>query len=305
MKKVNARVWSCVMAAGMLAAAVTGCSGGSSSAGSSASSGGEASSSAEAGSAAGSSAADGEVRKIVVGTGNGAAPFCYLDEDGNPVGYDLDVLHELDERLPQYEFDIQSMDFSTLVVSIDSGSVNMLSHQLVKSDARKEKYLFPKQYYCLSPMSLAVRTDSDITSLLDMKGKSMELNPSQYEYQMVLAWNEAHPGNEVNLIGISDQSTADNYMKVSNGQTDASLTYKATFDSVTKDIGVENLKLTDVVLCEDTYIMFPKTEQQLCDDVDAVLTEMMEDGTLSEISTKWYGEDVFGLYKDMIAIVAD
>lgn len=246
-----------------------------------------------------------EVRKIVVGTGNGAAPFCYLDEDGNSVGYDIDVLNELDKRLPQYEFDIQAMDFSTLVVSIDSGSVNMLSHQLVQSEARKEKYLFPEQYYCLSPMNLAVTEESGISTMADMAGKTMELNPSQYEYQMIMAYNEAHPGQEVDLIGISDQSTADAFLKVSSGQVDASLAYKATFDSVIPEIGVENLKLTDVVMCEDTYIMFPKSEQQLCDDVNAVLKEMVEDGTLSEISMKWYGEDVFTLYSDMITIVTD
>ena len=50
---------------------------------------------------ASTTSADG-VRHIVVGTGNGAAPFCYLDENGNSVGYDIDVLNELDARLPQY-----------------------------------------------------------------------------------------------------------------------------------------------------------------------------------------------------------
>ena len=134
---------------------------------------------------ASTASADG-VRHIVVGTGNGAAPFCYLDENGNSVGYDIDVLNELDARLPQYEFEIQAMDFSTLIVSIDSGSINFLSHQLVQSDARKEKYLFPSQYYCLSPMSLAVKADSGITSMADMAGKTMEQNPSAYEYQMLI-----------------------------------------------------------------------------------------------------------------------
>lgn len=252
-----------------------------------------------------STASSSDVRKIVVGTGNGAAPFCYLDEDGNSVGYDIDVLHELDERLPQYEFDIQAMDFSTLIVSLDSGSVNMLSHQLVKSDARKEKYLFPEQYYCLSPMSLAVRKDSGITSLADMAGKTMEQNPSAYEYQMMMAYNDAHPGQEVNVVAVSDQTTADSYLKVSNGQVDASLTYQATFDSVIPDLGVDNLELTDVVMCEDTYIMFPKTEETLCNDVNEALKEMIADGTMSEISEKWFGEDVFSLYKDMITIVAE
>lgn len=251
------------------------------------------------------SASSDDVRKIVVGTGNGAAPFCYLDDEGNSVGYDIDVLKALDEILPQYEFEIQAMDFSTLVVSIDSGSINMLAHELVQSDVRKEKYLFPDEYYCLSPMCLAVKSDSGITSMADMAGKTMELNPSQYEYQMVEAYNTAHPGQEVNLIGVSDQTTADAYLKVSNGQVDASLTYKATFDTVIPEIGVDNLVTTDVVMCEDTYLMFPQTEQQLCDDVSAAIKELKENGTLSELSEKWYGEDVFTLYSDMISITTD
>ena len=85
---------------------------------------------------ASTTSADG-VRHIVVGTGNGAAPFCYLDENGNSVGYDIDVLNELDARLPQYEFEIQAMDFSTLIVSIDSGSINFLSHQIGRASCRE------------------------------------------------------------------------------------------------------------------------------------------------------------------------
>lgn len=247
-------------------------------------------------------AADG-VTVVKVGTGNNAAPFCYLDEDGNPVGYDLDVLKELDKRLEQYEFDIQTMDFSTLVVSIDSGSIDMLSHQLVKSEARKEKYLFPDEYYCLSPMSLCVRSDSGITSMADLAGKTMEQNPSAYEYQMMMAYNEAHPGNEVEIIGVSDQSTADSYKKVSNGQVDAALTYKATYDSVMDDLGITNLTLTDVVMCEDTYMMFAKDQAELVAAVSQATKEMKEDGTLGEISKKWFGgEDVFTSYADMVAI---
>lgn len=252
----------------------------------------------------GSGATPDGVKKIVVGTGNGAAPFCYLDEDGNSIGYDIDVLKELDKRLPQYEFDIQAMDFSTLIVSIDSGSIDFLAHELVQSDARKEKYLFPEEYYCLSPMCLAVRDDAGIKSMEDMAGKSMELNPSQYEYQMIEAYNAAHAGGEVNLIGVADQTTADAYLKVSNGKVDASLTYKATFDSVIPQIGVTNLVTTDVVMCEDTYLMFPSDKKELCDDINAALKEMKEDGTLSEISMKWYGEDVFTLYGDMVSITA-
>lgn len=245
------------------------------------------------------------VKVVTVSTGNSFPPFCYLDENENSVGYDVDVLHELDERLEDYEFDIQLMDFSTQIVSIDSGATDMMSNQLVKSEIRKEKYLFPENYYCLSPMSLAVTKDSGIYGMEEMAGKSIDQNPSAYEYQMLLAYNNAHPGEEIVINAVSDQTSADQYKKVSNGQVDAALTYQATFEKVNAEIQADNLMLTDVVMCEDTYIMFNSEQGELCDAVDAALGEMYEDGTMSEISLKWFNEDVFDKYADMITITVE
>lgn len=295
----------CLLMVATMIIGMTGCSGSKTASSDEATPTKEAASTNENASATDTASDSTTVTKVKVGTGNGAAPFCYLDENGDSVGYDLDVLAELDKRLDQYEFDIEAMDFSTLIVSIDSGAIDMISHQLVKSDARKEKYLFPEQYYCLSPMSLCVKNDSGITSMADMAGKSLDQNPSAYEYQMLLAYNTAHPGKEVVINAVSDQTTADGYKKVSNGQVDASLTYQATYDSVVKELGIDNLVLTDVVMCEDTYMMFGKNQPELCTAVDSALKEMLEDGTLSEISNKWFKEDVFSKYADIVTIVAE
>lgn len=81
-----------------------------------------------------SKSTDGSEEVIQVATGQSMAPFCYLDADGNLVGYDLDVLHAIDE----YTFNISAMDFSICVVSVDSGAVDIVSHQLVKSEERKD-----------------------------------------------------------------------------------------------------------------------------------------------------------------------
>ncbi len=106
-------------------------------------------------STASTTSASGEVINVAVG--NSMAPFGYLDADGNLIGYDVDVLKAVDEYLDDYTFNLSAMDFSTCVVSIDSGAADMVSHQLVKSEERKEKYIFPDQYYCLSPMSCEKR----------------------------------------------------------------------------------------------------------------------------------------------------
>lgn len=88
--------------------------------------------------ASSSKSTDGSEEVIQVATGQSMAPFCYLDADGNLVGYDIDVLHSIDEYLDEYTFNISAMDFSTCVVSIDSGAADIFSHQLGKSEERKD-----------------------------------------------------------------------------------------------------------------------------------------------------------------------
>ncbi|MDO4459515.1 MAG: transporter substrate-binding domain-containing protein [Clostridia bacterium] len=238
-----------------------------------------------------------------IGTGSSMAPFCYLNEDGELQGYDIAVMKELDERLEDYEFNIQYMDFSALIVALDAGQLDMVSHQLVKSEARKEKYLFPEQYYCLSPMSLVVTPDSNIKTLEDMAGKKINGSPSSYEYTMIESWNADHPGKEIVQIAVSDLSTADGYKQVENGTVDAALTYRSTFEAINKDLGLD-LTLTDVVMCEDTYQMFGSDEEEFVAAVDAELRKMLDDGTLSKISEEYFGEDIFSLYADKIFFAA-
>lgn len=88
--------------------------------------------------ASSSKSTDGSEEVIQVATGQSMAPFCYLDADGNSVGYDIEVLHSIDEYLDEYTFNISAMDFSTCVVSIDSGAADIVSHQLGKSEERKD-----------------------------------------------------------------------------------------------------------------------------------------------------------------------
>ncbi len=251
-------------------------------------------------SASTSTSASGEVINVAVG--NSMAPFGYLDADGNLIGYDVDVLKAVDEYLDDYTFNLSAMDFSTCVVSIDSGAADMVSHQLVKSEERKEKYIFPEQYYCLSPMRLVVKKGSNIKSLEDMAGKSLYMNPASYEYGLLTSYNESHPGKEIVINAVSDMTTADCYKAVANGTVDAELTYQSTYESIVEEIGLaDQLETTEVVLVEDTYQMISKDKPELAEKVSEALKSLKEDGTLGEISTKWFGSDYFEEYADMIS----
>ncbi len=69
-----------------------------------------------------------EVKTIRVGTGNSYNPACYLDDNGEIAGYDYEVLKAVDELLPQYKFEYQTFDFQNVLLSLDSGKIDLAAH---------------------------------------------------------------------------------------------------------------------------------------------------------------------------------
>ena len=54
-----------------------------------------------------------------------------------------------------------------------------------------------------------------------------------------------------------------------------------------------NFKILDETLASEEYaIGFKKGNTELCEKVQKTLEEMAEDGTMAEISKKWFGEDI-------------
>lgn len=251
----------------------------------------------DAASSSSSDSASGKTVKVL--TYNGNPPYCYLDKQGNLVGYDVDVLKAVDERLDDYSFDMDSMDFAAMITACESGSAELVSCQLVPSEERKEKFIFCEEPFCLSPMVFAVR-DPSIKTLDDMAGLSTLSNPINYEYGMIEKYNERYPEKAIKLQTTSDITVADAFKMVASGQVDSYSCYDGSFDAVNEEAAT-GLYKTDVVLCESTYFMFNKEQTELRDAVDKVLKEMKADGSLGKIAEQDLGVDVFTEYADVLS----
>ena len=251
----------------------------------------------DAASSGSSDSASGKTAKVL--TYNGNPPYCYLDKQGNLVGYDVDVLKAVDERLDDYSFDMDSMDFTAMITACESGSAELVSCQLVPSEERKEKFIFCEEPFCLSPMVFAVR-DPNIKTLDDMAGLSTLSNPINYEYGMIEKYNERYPEKAIKLQTTSDITVADAFKMVASGQVDSYSCYDGSFDAVNEEAAT-GLYKTNVVLCESTYFMFNKEQAELRDAVDKVLKEMKADGSLGKIAEQDLGVDVFTEYADVLS----
>ena len=274
--------------------------------GTSASSGASSSASSATGTAAssgGTQAASGSAgRAIKIVVMNQNKPFCYLDADGTTItGYDVESLKLCEQKLGgKYTFSFDAMDFNTMISSLQTGSCDMVSCCLVPNDDRRAKFLFPDEPYLLTPMEFIVAKGSGLKTIEDMAGKTIVTSPVTYEYGMLQAYNEEHPDKAFKLDARDMASGADYIRMVANGQADGYLAYEAGFEDLAKaaDVQVDH---TDVVLTESCYYMVSQKNQELADDLAKALKEAKSDGSLGELSKKWFnGDDVFEKYKDVL-----
>ena len=70
-----------------------------------------------------------EVRKVYVAVGATFEPYTYIDENNQPAGYDVAVLQEIDNRLPQYEFQIENMELANISVALDPSSLKRIREE--------------------------------------------------------------------------------------------------------------------------------------------------------------------------------
>lgn len=266
-----------VVAGIMLAVVIAGCGSGSK--------GGETSADTAA------NAAGGAVKKIVVGTGTAFPKICFIDENGKLTGFDVELVREIDKRLPDYEFDIQTQEFSNLLLSLETKKIDFVAHEMEKNPERTEKYLFNKEPYAHWRNKIIVAKDNDsIHSLDDLKGKKVLTGATSAEAQILENYNKEHD----NAIQIVYQNGAanDTVNQITTGRVDATIGADFSLPLIDPQ---GKLKVTGDDLSEhDILFVFRKDdpeEQKLADAVDGAIKELKQDGTLGKLSKEWLGSD--------------
>ncbi|MDR2447214.1 MAG: transporter substrate-binding domain-containing protein [Treponema sp.] len=233
------------------------------------------------------------VRTILVGASNDYPPLCYLDADGNLVGFEKDLLDAIDKKLPQYTFKYEVLEFKNILASLDAGRLDIAAHNYGINEERREKYLFSEEGY-RTDYSYIVVPDfiNDITSLDDLRGRTISVPPASSWAYTVESYNAEHPDNPI-IINYYE-STPD--VLVTNLLTrvvDATLLTESdvklantfwgtSFKTVGKPVGE----------LEESRYVYQKNAVELQKAIDQALRELKASGELEAI-TKRAVDDFF------------
>lgn len=84
--------------------------------------------------------------KLIMGTNAEFAPFEYQDDNGEIVGYDIEIAKEIAKKMG-CELVIENMAFDSLIAALNSGKIDMIVAGMTATDERRQQVDFSENYY--------------------------------------------------------------------------------------------------------------------------------------------------------------
>jgi polar amino acid transport system substrate-binding protein len=219
-------------------------------------------------------------------------------ETGEYEGFDIDVTTEIANRLG-VEIAWVEPNWNAIIAGNWQGRWDMSVGSMTVTVERAEVLNFTPAYY-FTPASVAVPADSDVTSVDQLGGQTIGVCAG-CTYDHYLSGTLDIPGFDFGESPIADpvvkgydtDSTA--IQAVLSGQADAVVSALPTLESAI-DKGREIKVVGDPLFYEPLSVAIDKSSEldptSLVEEVSAIVEEMHADGTLSELSMKWFGEDL-------------
>ena len=241
--------------------------------------------SSAAGSAADQLAAIQASGKLIVALEGAWQPWSYHDESDTLVGYDVEVSRAIAEKLgvePEY---VES-DWDSLFAGLDAGRYDMVCNGVEVTEERAKTYAFTTPYGYIHT-ALAVRKDNeDIHSFEDLKGKTTANSLASTYMELAESYG-------ANVQGID--TLEETIQLLAAGRIDATLNADVSFYDYLNVHPDADFKI--VAQTEDaSHVAIPlrkgDNSATLLEAVNNAIDELRADGTLKELSEKYFGQDI-------------
>ncbi|GAB3651669.1 amino acid ABC transporter substrate-binding protein [Zhihengliuella somnathii] len=221
---------------------------------------------------------------LQVGTEGTYRPFSFHEGGtGELTGYDVEVVKAVGENLG-IDIEFNETQWDGMFAGLDAGRFDTIANQVSMTPEREEKYLFTTPYTVSTGVVVTRADDDSISTFADLDGKTTAQS-------MTSNWRTLaeESGADVEPVEGWAQSVA----LLEQRRVDATINDKLTVLDYMTEKGDEGIKIAaETEESSQVAFVFPQGSETTVEKFNKALAELAADGTLTEISETYFGEDV-------------
>ncbi|MFW8635481.1 amino acid ABC transporter substrate-binding protein [Cribrihabitans pelagius] len=226
-----------------------------------------------------------EAGSLRVGMSGGYFPFTFVRQDVLQ-GFEVDVMNAVGEEAG-LEITFETMSFSGLIGALEADRIDTIANQITITPEREAKFAFTQPYVYDGAQVVTKKGNGEVTGVESLRGKTVAVNLGSNFEQLL---RELPYADEIDIRTYESNIEQDTAL----GRVDAFVMDRVSSAQVIKESPLP-LQLAGAPFSEIRNAMPFRDDEEgraLRDQVDAALTTLKENGTLTEISEKWFGSDI-------------
>lgn len=217
---------------------------------------------------------------LQVGANIGNVPWEFQDESGEFVGFEVDLVDAVAERLGR-DYEIVNIPFNGLFSAVQSGRIDLAISSITITDERLESVSFAQPYYD-SDQSLTT-AEGGPQSLEEMQGMTVGVDTGSTGDIWTTENAEQHGFDDIRRY----EGLAPAMLDLEAGRIDGYISDIPALLYYTKD--KPNLNVVERIETGEKYSMMFAKDAELASEVNEILTTLKEEGAVQDLHEKWFG----------------